>query len=603
MVVTNRSVIGGIGLACFTLFSSSLSFAIDVEHYNGSPKSALMELPNGALAPVEAIRSMAANLPTEGKVVQIDRNVYQLSGYKFYSPTVIELDRGLIVVDSGESVEEGREFRELIREKISEKPVLAVMFTHSHYAKGTIGLIDGDPDVKIIGHHRMNSIMEAKGDGLGAVTIPELQPLADGRAEIQFNRYMPESGPDSAYSMTINLNEESGWLPVTTPVRDGDELEIGGETFRFLTEYTDSPDTLTIWWPSRKLVVSNNVLWATMPNFYTLRGDRYRDPRLWQSAVRRMRDLQPEKVISLHFRPVLGNQEVLKILNTYLDGISFLYDQTIRQANLGVKPDQLAHAIQLPESIAESGFFSELYGQSEHFPQQIYQHAVGWFSGYGEDLHTMPKVDEAKNIVELSGGIDAVEDAYEKAMKEKKYLWASKLANYLRLVEPDNPAHRSSLASAFREMGRLSYGTIARAFYVTSAKALESENGIPLIKYPSRQRVAESPEKHIDYFRTRVNPEQAIDKEGVLWFSIDGADPVGLHLRNSVAEFLAAPASHYANADVKLSCASSDWADFYLSNMDADTFVRRCSITQGSSETAKNLLSSFDPAIQAVMYE
>ena len=61
-----------------------------------------------------------------------------IGGYSITNVVVIETEEGLIIIDSGDSEEEGTKSKEAIREKISQKPIIAVIYTHSHYCMGQV---------------------------------------------------------------------------------------------------------------------------------------------------------------------------------------------------------------------------------------------------------------------------------------------------------------------------------------------------------------------------------------------------------------------------------------------------------------------------------
>ena len=592
-------------LACLALtvgLASGAVQALPYQNYNGQPSSPPMTLPNGAVAPQAALASMQANLPQGKKAVQIDKGIWQLSGFNFFNPTVVELERGLLVIESGERVEDGVLFRKIIREQISTKPIIAVSCTHSHYCKGTTGLLDGDSNVKTIAHKDMNTLMQAKGTAIGAVSIPELMPLAVGRSQIQFNHYMPKQGADAAYAVTLDPHAPSGFVTVNTPVDDGQVMQLDELKLQFFTEVMDDAVTITIYAPELGIVLGNNVLWAAIPNMYTLRGDTYRDPKLMVEAVQTIRDLQPKKVISTHFRPLLDAKSSLETLNLYMDGITSIYDQTIRLANRGVSPDELGHQLQLPKAVANGGVAVESYGQIEHFPRAIYDNAMGWFSGRAEDLHQLPRAEEARRLVALAGGADKVMAQYQDAMAKHEYLWASKLANYLRLTDPQIAEYRQALAASFREMGKLSYGTITRAFYITAAEALEGKQLVLLSELPTQPEVLADPLRYVDFLRTRIDPTKADGYEEVLQISLDGGAARALHVRDGAVEFVVKPDAHYRQPGVKMDCSKEAFAVYYRGETTPAEFVAGCKFAAGDAQQAAAFLDKFDPAMQASLY-
>ena len=66
---------------------------------------------------------------------------------------------------------------------------------------------------------------------------PEIGPYLMGRAITQFNGYMPDEGPD-AWVAPIHIGEiASAFLPVNTPVEDGEEMTVLGVRMQFFTKY------------------------------------------------------------------------------------------------------------------------------------------------------------------------------------------------------------------------------------------------------------------------------------------------------------------------------------------------------------------------------
>ena len=75
--------------------------------------------------------------PTTEKLAE---GVWCIGGYSLANTTVIEAEDGLIVYDTGDTKEEAEHIREAI-EKISDKPVKVIIYSHSHYALGAGALV------------------------------------------------------------------------------------------------------------------------------------------------------------------------------------------------------------------------------------------------------------------------------------------------------------------------------------------------------------------------------------------------------------------------------------------------------------------------------
>jgi alkyl sulfatase BDS1-like metallo-beta-lactamase superfamily hydrolase len=419
--------------ALLALSSASLC-AQDWTHYERDPAFKPSTLPNGAVSNISAWQKVQPLLRigegVQAKAVSVTKNTWVITGY-FYGPVIVETDSGLLVFSSGENTEDGSKFRQIIREQISKKPIIALFYDHAHYAKGASTLLDGD-QAMIVAHPDSNRILADSGS-LANPHIPELLPTLDGRAAIHFGNHHPSTGPDAKMAgASLELGRKSGWMPATKTLADGETMSVGGITIQAFHAITDTEDSLTFWLPDRKLVI-DNVLWPTVPNLYTLRGDRYRDPQDWMKALRKIRELQPEVEICVGggSLPLVGKEKIRDASNALLDTVAFIYDQSIRLTNLGVPMDELGKRIHMPESLLKHPYVNEAYGQFETWPEAIAQRSHGWFSGYAEDIHSLPRKDYAENFIKLAGGPDNVLQAYNEAMTKGEYLWAKDLASEL----------------------------------------------------------------------------------------------------------------------------------------------------------------------------
>ena len=99
--------------------------------------------------------------------------------------------------------------------------------------------------------------------------------------------------------------------------------------FQFFTENKSDDYSLTIWLPKQKAVM-NNFYWPGIPNLYSLRGAEFRDPVEWRNGLPVIRDLKPEIMMNTHARSVKGGKEVFESISNYMDLVTLVYDQTLR---------------------------------------------------------------------------------------------------------------------------------------------------------------------------------------------------------------------------------------------------------------------------------
>jgi hypothetical protein len=129
-------------------------------------------------------------------------------------------------------------------------------------------------------------VVDANTKAVGAPAyFPEIGPYLTARMLIQFNAFMPNEGPDAwAVPTTLPEDFDLAFLPVNTPVEDGQVMTVLRQKMQFFTKYgLDDKVHTTVWLPDRKILFTT-LLWSSPPQLYSVRGDVFRDPREWMPA-------------------------------------------------------------------------------------------------------------------------------------------------------------------------------------------------------------------------------------------------------------------------------------------------------------------------------
>jgi len=557
----------------------------------------LTEAPNGAVVSAEVLEVGSKILYLKPTAEKMADGVWCIGGYSVGNTSVIEADDGLIVYDTGDNKEEAEHVRQAIK-KISDKPVKAIIYSHSHYALGGGALVDNPDDVLVIGHPKLNETVQNNLRGGGAPSaIPEVGPILSARALIQFNNFLPPDGPDAALGGKIEGGKPTAFLPANVTVKDGEELDVLGLKMQFFTNHISDDYNLTVWIPE-KGVALNNFFWPGTPNLYTLRGGVFRDPLDWRDGLKVIRDLQPEILLSTHTRAIVGKDEVMRRLTGYMDQISLTYDQTLRGILAGLSLGDLRNVVYIPPHLKEIPENAQSYGETVHFPEAIYQYVIGWFDGDVTKLFRVPPKEEAERLVELMGGKGKVVAAAKAALDAKEYAWGTQLIQYVYLLDPTDKDVRQIKADLLRQMGHRTTGSIARAFLLSEAGALEGEVTIPRLIPPTPEIIAESPDTFVDYFRVRIDPRKAQDTDEVVQFVFTDKEnkAVALHVRQGVVEYIPVPADYHRQPDYIVELDSGSWAALYLSATDLKMAVAegKVKLAKGDQSDVGRLFDLFD---------
>ncbi len=591
-----------IAMAAALLLTSGLfpAHAQEKSRYMGGEVT-LKTAPNGAVVNAEVLEVNSKILYLKPTTEKVADGVWCIGGYSLANTTVIEGDGGLIVYDTGDTKEEAEHVREAIK-KISDKPVKVIIYSHSHYALGGGALVDNPDDVLVIGHPKLNETVKSSLQGGGAPSaIPEVGPIMTARTMIQFNNFVPNKGPDAALAGKLEIGKPIAFLPANKTVKDGETLDVLGLKMQFFTKYTSDDHNLTVWIPE-KGVVLNNFFWPGTPNIYTLRGGVYRDPLIWRDGLKVIRDLQPEVLLNTHTRAIVGKDEVRRRLTGYMDQISLTYDQTLRGILAGRSLGDLRDVVYIPPHLKEIPENAQVYGETVHFPEAIYQYVIGWFDGDVTKLFRVPPREEAQRLVELMGGKAKVVAAARAALDAKEYAWGTQLVQYVYLLDPRDKEARQLKADLLRQMAYRTTGSIARAFLISEALALEGKVAIPRLVPPSPEIIAQSPDTFVDFFRVRIDPKKAQDTDRVVQFVFTDKEnkAVALHVRRGVVEYIPVPADYFRKPDYVVELDSKSWAALYLSSTDLQKAVAAGKVKfakGGQKELAGvfDLFDKFDP--------
>jgi uncharacterized sulfatase len=145
--------------------------------------------------------------------------------------------------------------------------------------------------------------------------------------------------------------------------------------------------------------------------------------------------------------------------------------------NQGLRPDELAATVRLPEELARNPYLREYYGTVEWSVRTIYSYHLGWFDGNATNLFPLSDSARAERIVEMTGGITPLLAVGRAALQSEDFQWAAEVADYVLLVDEDNRGALRMKADALEALGGRQISANARNWYLTSAEWLRQQAG------------------------------------------------------------------------------------------------------------------------------
>jgi alkyl sulfatase BDS1-like metallo-beta-lactamase superfamily hydrolase len=500
-----------------------------------------------------------AQLNAQTGLFKVMDGVYQLRGFDIANMTLIEGSSGWIVVDPLTARESSAAALAFAREKLGNKPVSAIVFTHSHadHYGGALGVATpkevADRKLPVVGPagfmEEATSENVLVGTGMGR------------RSMFQFGKNLPRSakgnvdnglGKDVVYG-TFGILAPN-WLifKPTQPMR------IDGVDFVFHNvPAAECPAELTFSIPALKLYDGAENLSQTMHNLLPIRGAKVRDTLRWatymEQALEQVKDA--EVYIGSHNWPIWGTPNIQKFITMHRDVYKYTHDQTVRLINAGYTPYEIADMIKLPKSLEQFFGARGYYGDLRHNVKAVYQFYMGAYDGNPANLNRLPPKDAAQRYVDLMGGADKVVSAAQAAFDKGEYRWTAELLNQAVFADSSNKAAKELLAKTYDQMGYMAESSTWRNSYLTAA--LELREGPPtkgISKAAFIEALMQTPiERFLEAMAASLKGPDAEGKDlKVNLVLTDTKESFVLWIENAVLHFKSAPADANANATLTL---------------------------------------------------
>ena len=411
---------------------------------------------------------------------KVDEGIYQLRGFDLANTSLIKGDTGWILVDPLTTMETTEAAMAFAEQHLGDIKLTGVIFTHSHidHFGGVLSLINSqqaaDNNVPIIAP--AGFMEESTSENIIA------GPAMTRRGVYMFGNSLPRSAEghvDAGLGKQVIYGSTSILQPTLVIDQPEMALSIDGVEFEFYNmPGSEAPAELTFYLPEHKAFCGAEVLSHVMHNVLTLRGAKVRDALLWSDYIGQSIDRldQVEVFFNSHHWPTWGHDRIITQMEQQQDMYKFTHDQTVRLANLGYTPSEIAERLKLPKSLAGNFHLRGYYGTLSHNSKAVYQHYFGWYQGNPAQLNPLPPEQSSVRYVEFMGGAEAILHKASESMQRGEYRWVAEVLNHLVFAQPDNDAALQMLAYAYRQLGYQAESGPWRDIYLSGALELQSES-------------------------------------------------------------------------------------------------------------------------------
>ncbi|BBY26501.1 alkyl/aryl-sulfatase [Mycolicibacterium sediminis] len=482
-----------------------------------------------------------STLAAKQGLYEVVEGIYQVRGLDLSNVSFIEGDTGVIVIDPLVCTETAAAALALYRTHRGDRPVTAVIYTHSHvdHFGGVLGVTSqADVDAGTV------AVIAPEGFVEHAVQENVYAGTAMARRASYMYGTVLDRGPRGQVGCGLGQTPSTGEVAIIVPTIDvtttGETHVVDGVEIEFqMAPGTEAPAEMHFYFPRfRALCMAENAT-HNLHNLLTLRGALVRDPHGWSGYLTEAIDTFSDRtdvVFASHHWPTWGREQIVEFLSLQRDLYAYLHDQTLRQLNQGHTGIEIAETFQMPPALERAWHAHGYYGSVSHNVKAVYQRYMGWFDGNPARLWAHPPEAIGPRYVEAIGGLDRVVEVARAAFDDGDYRWAATLLDHAIFTDENHRAARDLYADTLEQLAYGAENATWRNFFLSGATELRGTNfGTPTQAASSSMLSQLTPEQMFDAFAISVNGPRAWDIDlAIDVLFTDVATNYRLTLRNGV---------------------------------------------------------------------
>ena len=532
---------------------------------------------------------------------QVKDNIYQVRGYDLSNMSIIEGNKGIIIIDPLITRQTAKAGLELYYQYRPKKPVVAVIYTHSH--ADHYGGVSGITTPEDVANGKVK-IVAPQGFLEAAVSENVYAGNAmSRRATYMYGPLLPKSEKGQvgcALGTTSSLGDVTLIPPTDTITKTGEKRIIDGVEMIFqMAPNAEAPAEMIIYFPKQRALCTADVAIPTMHNLYTLRGAQVRDAVAWWKTLNtaiEMFGIQTDVVFGQHAWPKWGSTNIVNFLSKQRDLYKYIHDQTLHMMNQGYTMTEIANSLKLPKSLSDEWYNRGYYGSVSHNAKTVFQRYLGWYDSNPAHLNQLPPVEVGKLYVEFMGGEDAVIHKAREYYSKGQYRWVAEVMNHVVFANPSNMTARELEADAFEQLGYQTENATWRNEYLMGA--YELRHGVPHVQTTetaSADTLRAMPlEMYLDYMGIRLNSQKAEGKKIRINLNlIDKKQSYALEMENSVLIYT--QNKKFKDADATLNLTRNIFDELTLKQKNVMQAISEGDIKlEGNKQKLDEFMSLFD---------
>lgn len=412
---------------------------------------------------------------------EVTDGIYQIRSFDIANMTLVRGTTGWIIIDPLTASETSRAGLALANKHLGERPVVAVIHTHSHadHFAGVLGVVSQEDvesgKVQVIAP--LDYVKECLAENVLAGNV------MSRRASYMYGTLLPASPEGfltTGLGAAISMGSTGFVIPNDIISKTGETRTVDGIEIVFqMTMGTEAPAEMVFYFPQFKALCMSEITSHHLHNVYTPRGAQVRDALAWAAQINESIDLfgdQLEVQFASHHWPTWGREAAVDYMKKQRDLYKYIHDQTLRLANHGYTKEEIAEQVRLPDALGKEFYNRGYYGTVHHNTRAVYVKYLGFFDGNPAHLYPLPPVAAARHYLDFMGGADAVVTKARACFTAGDYRWVAEVLNHVVMAQPDHLEGRALLADTLEQLGYQSESGPWRNFFLSGA--LELRDGL-----------------------------------------------------------------------------------------------------------------------------
>jgi alkyl sulfatase BDS1-like metallo-beta-lactamase superfamily hydrolase len=289
--------------------------------------------------------------------------------------TLIKGDTGWIVIDPLTSSETSRAGLALANQHLGERPVIAVIHTHSHadHFAGVLGVITQEDAetgrVQVLAPK--DFVKESLSENVLAGNV------MNRRATYMYGNLLSPSATGfvtTGLGAALSMGTTGFVIPNDIISETGETRTIDGVKIEFqMTPGTEAPAEMVFYFPQLNALCMSEITSHHLHNVYTPRGAQVRDALAWADQINESITLFGDRLdvqFASHHWPIWGKDEAVDYMEKQRDLYKYIHDQSLRLANHGFVKDEIAELLTLPQSL-DKEISNRGYYRTEHHKARL----------------------------------------------------------------------------------------------------------------------------------------------------------------------------------------------------------------------------------------